>query len=161
MTVRSSPVIVVGYDDSPSARAALRLAVDRVGDGKLYVVHGYSAPADYWGRVQYDAILHAALEHGESVLEHAAEAEPRLASVDHETELVSGHPAEVIANVAETRGADEIIVGTRGFGRLRGAFGSVAHALLHEAKCPVTIIPDAALAPREGPGGQTAPEVRV
>ena len=70
------------------------------------------------------------------MLEHAAEAEPRLASVDHETELISGRPAEVIATVAETRGADEIIVGTRGFGRLRGAFGSVAHALLHEATCP-------------------------
>ena len=161
MTDRSSPVIVVGYDDSPSARAALGLAVDRVGDGKLYVVHGYSAPADYCGAVEYDAILHAALAHGESVLEHAAAAEPRLASVDHETELIPGRPAEVIANVAETRGADEIIIGTRGFGRLHGVFGSVAHALLHEAKCPVTIIPDAALAQLGETGGQSSPEVRV
>jgi hypothetical protein len=33
-----TPCIVVGYDGSPPARAGLALAVDRVGDGKLYIV---------------------------------------------------------------------------------------------------------------------------
>lgn len=159
MTDRTSPIIVVGYDDSEPARAALRLAVDRIGDGKLYIVHGYSAPADYWGGVQYDALTHAALTRGEWVLEQASDVEPRLASVDFETELIPGRPAEVIATVAETRDADEIIIGTRGFGRLRGAFGSVAHAVLHEATCPVTVIPDAALPHLEPAGAQASPEV--
>jgi hypothetical protein len=68
-----------------------------------------------------------------------------LADVDYELELIAGRPADVIATVATTRDADEIIIGTRGFGPLRGLLGSVAHALLHQAKCPVTVIPDAAL----------------
>jgi nucleotide-binding universal stress UspA family protein len=142
---RHSPCIIVGYDGSAASRAALRLAVDRVGDGKIFVVHGYDAPGDYWGGEHYDALLNVALTRGEHVLSQAAEVEPRLAQVDHELELIAGRPAAVIANVAKTREADEIIVGTRGFGRLRGALGSVAHGLLHEASCPVTIIPDAAL----------------
>ena len=142
---RSSPCIVVGYDDSASSRAALSLAVDRVGDGKVFVVHGYSPPGDYWGGEHYDALLNVALTRGEYVLSLAAQVEPRLAQVDHELELIEGRPADAIATVAKTRDADEIIVGTRGFGRLRGALGSVAHALLHEAPCPVTVIPDAAL----------------
>ena len=142
-----SPCIVVGYDGSPSSRAALRLAVDRARGGKLFIVHGYDAPADFWGSEHYDAAINAALTRGEQMLDRAkAELDARDADVAHELELIPGRAAEVIATVAETRGADEIIVGTRGYGPLRGiALGSVAHALLHQAACPVTVIPDAAV----------------
>ena len=51
--------------------------------------------------------------------------------------------------MANVRDADEIIVGTRGFGRIRGALGSVAHALLHDAR-PV-------LLDLGGPGLDVAP----
>lgn len=34
-----------------------------------------------------------------------------------------------------------LIVGSRGLGRFRGAFGSVSHALLHEADRPVVVVP--------------------
>jgi nucleotide-binding universal stress UspA family protein len=154
-----SPRIVVGYDGSASSRAALRLAIDHVGDGRIFVVHGYDAPADYWGSEHHDALLNVALTRGEHVLEQAREVEPRLAQVDHELELIAGRPAEVIATVAKTRDADGIIVGTRGFGRLRGALGSVAHGLLHEASCPVTIIPDAALQQPDAGAEQQSEEV--
>ena len=97
-----TPCIVVGYDGSPPARAAL--ALDRLVD-----------------------------------------ADPRLATIDYQTEVIGGRPAVVIAGVAEARGADSIIIGTRGFGRVRAVLGSVAHELLHEAGCPVTVIPEAAL----------------
>jgi nucleotide-binding universal stress UspA family protein len=142
---RPSPCIVVGYDGSPSSRAALRLAVERTGAGKLFLVHAYDAPPDYWGTEHHDALLNMALTRGERLLAQASELEPRLAGVTHELELIAGRPADVIATVAETRAADEIIVGTRGFGPLRGLLGSVAHGLLHQAMCPVTVIPDAAL----------------
>jgi nucleotide-binding universal stress UspA family protein len=35
--------------------------------------------------------------------------------------------------VANVRGADEIVIGTRGFGRVRALLGSVAHELIHLA----------------------------
>ena len=39
--------IVVGYDGSPASRAALARAADRAGeDGRIYIVHAYSVPAD-------------------------------------------------------------------------------------------------------------------
>jgi nucleotide-binding universal stress UspA family protein len=158
MTPQPPPRIVVGYDGSAASQAALRLAAARAGAGKVFVVHGYDAPADYWGGVHYDALLHAALDRGERILEQATAAVPELAGVEHELELIAGHPAEVIANVAAVRDADEIIVGTRGFGRIRGALGSVAHALLHEARCPVTVIPTAAV-PADGEAAERVEEV--
>lgn len=156
---RPAPCIVVGYDGSASAKVALRLAVDRVGDGKLFLVHGYDAPAHFRGAEAYDQHLNVALAQGERLLGEAAAVDPRLERVDHELELIAGRPAAVIVNVAEARRADEIIVGTRGFGPLRGALGSVAHALLREAACPLTVVPDAAvkrLAATPGPAAVTA-----
>lgn len=60
-------------------------------------------------------------------------------------------PADAIARVAEARHADEIIVGTRGFGRARAVLGSVSHELLHLASCPVTVLPERVAAPPERP----------
>jgi nucleotide-binding universal stress UspA family protein len=138
--------IVVGYDGSPPARVALQLAVDRIGDGKLFLVHAYEAPADFWGSEPYQELLDRGLQRGRDLLDRGAiDGDPRIADVDHELELIAGRPAEVIARVGEARGADEIIIGTRGFGRVRAVLGSVAHELLHEAACPVTVIPAAAL----------------
>ena len=144
----TGPTIVVAYDGSAAARAALSRAVDRVSGGKVFVVHAYSTPADYWGGDHYQEMLDRALERGENLLNTLLDAEPRLADVDHETELIPGTPAEVIANVAEVRHADEIIVGTRGFGPIRAMLGSVAHGLLHIAPCAVTVIPERAVATR-------------
>jgi nucleotide-binding universal stress UspA family protein len=47
--------------------------------------------------------------------------------------------------VATAHRADEIIVGSRGFGRARALLGSVAHELIHLADCPVTVIPERAV----------------
>jgi nucleotide-binding universal stress UspA family protein len=52
-----------------------------------------------------------------------------------------GSPAaEAIVRVAAAGKADEIIVGSRGFGRARALLGSVAHEVLHGAGCPITVI---------------------
>jgi nucleotide-binding universal stress UspA family protein len=46
------PLIVVGYDGSPASDAALNRAVARAGGtGRVIVVHAYSAPNDYLGRL--------------------------------------------------------------------------------------------------------------
>ena len=136
------PCVVVAYDGSPAAIAALRFAVDRAAGRKLFIVHAYDAPADYWGYEHYHELLNLALSRGEKLLQGLSTVEPRLAELDYETELIQGLPAEVVANVATVRGAEEIFLGTRGFGRLRAVLGSVAHELLHLAPCPVTVIPE-------------------
>jgi len=154
----TAPTIVVAYDSSPAARAALSLAVDRARGGKLFIVHAYGAPKDFWGAQHYQEVLDRALQRGEDLLDAVATIEPRLTEIEFETELIPGDPAEVVAKVAEVRGADEIILGTRGFGPLRAIMGSVAHGLLHLAPCPVTVIPERAVADagRSGESPSTA-----
>jgi nucleotide-binding universal stress UspA family protein len=50
-----------------------------------------------------------------------------------------------------TRDADEIVIGSRGFGPLRGVLGSVSHAVLHETDRIVLVIPGDAASAREAP----------
>jgi len=61
--------------------------------------------------------------------------------VEVERVVGEGHPARVLARVAAEQGADEIVVGARGTSRLRAMLGSVTHAILHEADCPVVVVP--------------------
>jgi nucleotide-binding universal stress UspA family protein len=141
MTTTSGRCIVVGYDGSVAADAALRLAADRVGDGIVYVVHAFDAPADFLGTPSYDDLLTHATEHGRALLDRLTTYAP-LAGAHWDSELLAGPPAAAIVKVAQTREADEIIMGSRGFGRMRALLGSVAHEVIHRADCPVTIIPE-------------------
>ena len=139
--------IVVGYDGSPAARAALARAVDRAGDdGHIYVVLAYFLPADWVGAPSYQSLMNVELVRAKSqVAELEEESGVDLSEVDYETELIGDRPARAIAGVAAAREADEIIIGTRGFGRARALLGSVAHELIHLAECPVTVIPERAV----------------
>jgi nucleotide-binding universal stress UspA family protein len=70
--------------------------------------------------------------------------ELREEEVDIELVVQRSHreAADVIAAVAEERGADVIVCGTRGLTVLAGILlGSVAQRLLHVAHCPVLVVP--------------------
>lgn len=136
--------IVVGYDGSPASRAAIARAVQQAGeDGRIYIVHAFSLPADYLGMPSYQQLLDAALGGAQARVERIEEeCGADLAGVAWETEIIGDAPARAIAGVAAARNADEIIVGTRGFGRARALLGSVAHELIHLADCPITVIPE-------------------
>jgi nucleotide-binding universal stress UspA family protein len=137
------PRIVVGYDGSETARAAVAWAAERAGrSGTVYVVHCFSGPVDW-----YDPLnaAHAPDDHekrGKAVLDALLlEGGNALLDVDYELELVGGNPAKGIKQVASEHNADEIAVGSHGFGKLRSALGSVSHDLLHDADRPVMVIP--------------------
>jgi nucleotide-binding universal stress UspA family protein len=136
--------IVVGYDGSPASRAALARAAERAGaDGRIYIVHAYSLPNDWLGMPNYQSLLDMELDRARALLdriEHESGAD--LQGAEYETEVIGDSPARAIAAVAAAREADEIIVGTRGFGRARALLGSVAHELIHLAGCPITVIPE-------------------
>jgi nucleotide-binding universal stress UspA family protein len=136
--------IVVGYDGSPASRAALARAAERAGgDGRIYIVHAYSLPADYIGAPNYQRLLDAALDQAQTrVARIEEESGADLQGVTWQTEVMGEAPARAIADVARARDADEIIVGTRGYGRARALLGSVAHQLIHLAECPITVIPE-------------------
>jgi len=137
------PIVVVGFDGSPASHVALSRAIQRTGPtGKLYVVHAWHAPEAWRGAGNYQPQLDRALDGAEAMIESATGAHPGLIDITWESELIAGPPAKSIADVAKIRGADEIVIGTRGFGRMRALLGSVAHELIHLADCPVTVIPE-------------------
>jgi nucleotide-binding universal stress UspA family protein len=148
------PCVVVGFDGSPASHVALSRAIERVGPyGKLYLVHAWEVPEAWRGRGTYQPYVDRALTEAEAVMERAVAAHPGLKGITWERELIGGPAARAIADVAEVRKADEIILGTRGFGRVRALLGSVAHELIHLAPCPVTVIPE-----RMVEAGAAAPE---
>jgi nucleotide-binding universal stress UspA family protein len=127
-TTDTHPIVVVGFDGSPASHVALSRAIQRVGStGTLYLVHAWQERPD---------------ADPEGVIEQAERAHPGLSDTRWETELIAGPAAAAIADVARIRNADEIMLGTRGFGRVRALLGSVAHELIHLADCPVTVIPE-------------------
>jgi nucleotide-binding universal stress UspA family protein len=137
------PCVVVGFDGSAASHVALSRAIDRVGsDGRLYLVHAWNVPETWRGSGTYQRFEDAALEGADAIVAEALQMHPSLADVSWESELIGGPPAKAIADVANVRGADEIIVGTRGFGRVRALLGSVAHEVIHLASCPVIVIPE-------------------
>lgn len=56
-------------------------------------------------------------------------------------EAVAGDPAEQILEFAKDAGADLVVVGSRGHGRLAGLLlGSVAQKVVAHAHCPVLVV---------------------
>ncbi|MFG1969747.1 universal stress protein [Nonomuraea fuscirosea] len=54
-------------------------------------------------------------------------------------ETVHGHPVEVLRQAAT--GAELLVVGSHGYGTFAGMLlGSVSHALLHQAPCPLAVV---------------------
>jgi nucleotide-binding universal stress UspA family protein len=140
--------VIVGYDGSPAARAALARAAHRAGaDRTVYIVHAYHLPTDWIAGPDYQQLLDVELNRARDLMGRLEEESGTdLQGVSWETEVIGDAPARAIAHVATTRDADEIIVGTRGFGRARALLGSVAHEVIHLAECPVTVIPERAVA---------------
>ena len=132
--------VVVGYDGSEAARAALAYAARRSCEGgRVVAVHAFHPVPDWLGSPNYQRTLDAYQEHGRQLLDSLNGASD--VGADLETSLLEGPPARAIVAAADARDADEIVVGSRGFGRVRGALGSVSHALLHETDRVVVVIP--------------------
>lgn len=134
--------MVVGYDGSSCAKAALTKAVELAkvtGDG-IAIVFGYEPPSMRAGGpvgYQRDAI--------EAIgKERMAEAMASIegSGVTAETIEIEELPADALVDVAEQRGATMIVVGTRGESALVGTIlGSTAYKLLHLSTLPVLVVP--------------------
>ena len=133
--------VVLGYDGSDAARAALQYAGERTaGGGRLYVVCVSEPPPSYLGSPYYQRAIDESLAYVRGLGEEAISLLP--AGADVAIELLEGSPSEAIVKVAQTRSADEIVVGSRGRGKLRAALGSVSQDVLHLADRPVVVIPN-------------------
>lgn len=133
--------IVLGYDESPGARAALTTAIDvasRFGE-QLVIVYGTEPP----GRLGEEHRTHEAAlaQLGGEAVRHALDA-ALAAGVDAVTELVSERPVDALLAEARQHDARFIVVGTWGESPIRGAIlGSTPHRLLHLSHVPVLCVP--------------------
>ncbi len=136
--------VVVGYDDSPGAAAALRVAIEvaqRWGE-PLLLVYGVAPPGGLGE--EFGAHRDALIELGRQATGHALDL-ARAAGVAAEVELVVAKPAEALVSVADRHDATVIVVGTSGESPIRGAFlGSTPHKLLQLSTRPVLCVPAAA-----------------
>jgi nucleotide-binding universal stress UspA family protein len=148
----------VGYDGSPQASAAVALAVRRAAQsGVVHIVHACPpTPQLLEMTVAASAIDHR--REGHALLDGLLLSN-ELLNCRFETELVEGSPADALVRIAAEHDADEIVVGTRGVGRIHGLPGSVAHELLAKSRCPVLVIPpDAVLGIEDRPLGSARGE---
>ena len=143
------PALVVGYDGSDFARAALLYAARRcAAGGRIIVACAHpEAPSDLAHSAR-DALNAQHAADAKSILDALAlDAPPELEEVTWSSETLAGAPAEALIALAAREDADEIVVGTHGRGRVSALLGSVAHDLLRLADRPVAVIPPRAVAP--------------
>lgn len=153
--------IVVGIDGSPESKRALRWAADeaRLRDADLQVVYAYGPPEEYnpyalaygvdagspdlaadereW-QERHDARAH---ERAEAVV-HGVVREVMPADDEVRTESIAvrdTRPARALMHSA--RGADLLVVGSRGRGGFAGLLlGSISQQCAHHAPCPVVVV---------------------
>lgn len=144
--------IVVGYDGSESAGAAVDWAAEQAErhDLPLSVI----SVVDYVGMLpsiyspsSWPSLFQEEAEHVAAKGEQRAR--KRAGSIDVIAEAFVGQVAEILIRIS--RDADRLVVGTRGHGELTGTLlGSVSFAVSAHARCPVVVVRGDSTAP--GPG---------
>jgi nucleotide-binding universal stress UspA family protein len=141
--------IVVGVDGSQGSQQALRWAAEeaRYRHARLHVVLAWEPPTQIVGGMGWIVpnaeMLAKYDERARERLDQAlAPLGDELEGIEIERSTVHGAPAAVLLEVA--KGANELVVGTRGRGGFVGLLlGSVSLQCSHHAPCPVVIVPPA------------------
>ena len=133
--------IVVGVDGSPSSMTALRWAIlqAELTGCEVEAVIAWRLPSRYG----FAAVTDRATDFEGDARKVLADALNEVSSVEPDvvirSSVVEGHPAEVLVRAA--RGADMLVVGSRGHGGFTEAvLGSVSQYCVHHAPCPVLVI---------------------
>lgn len=139
--------VVVGYDGSADAHEALEAAMDQLADGGvIHVVTAFdhpsrhqvarvldTLPAEFRDTFNVDATPRGYLQDAIRLLE--------LRGVRHEAHFIDDHAASAILDVADDVGADLIVIGTRGLGRVeRFLRGSVSARVANHARTSLMMV---------------------
>lgn len=133
--------LIVGYDDSAGARAALAAAIELAGElgDRVVIAFGYEPPGGIGEEVvaARDAVREIGQRFADRALARAA-----AAGVDAELALIDARPVDALLELAAARDARMIVVGSYGESPIRGAIlGAVPHKLLQLADRPVLAVP--------------------
>ncbi len=133
--------IVLGYDGSPGAQAALPHAVEFAKAFGVTLVVAFAYGANPVGGVTGD-VQRVTADLGTQFLEEAVAAAKQVdASVPVRTELIDGRAVEGLIALAENLGARVLVVGGNGRGAIVGTLlGSVGYRVVSETDVPVLIV---------------------
>lgn len=145
--------VTVGVDAWPGSQPAVEFAAEFAAQASapLVVLAAYraaytesGAPTLYWaleieGAVQFERVARQqALDASEAAAAAVRRWHPGLEVLP---KVVEGPPARVL--VDEAQGGGLLVVGARGDGGFAGLrLGSITHAVLHDATCPVAVVRD-------------------
>lgn len=140
--------IVVGVDGSAGAQAAVEFAAREAAahGAALRIVSAWEVPASVLasGGAAPDMSQSFEEEARGVVVEAAARVQALEPQIVREERLVEGRAGYVL--VDESENVDLIVIGRRGHGALSEfLLGSVSHHVADHAKCPVVIVPPAAV----------------
>ena len=153
------PVRGPAHDGSQPARAALLFAAPQAAPrGRAFVVHAHELPPDLLGFPYYDHLPSERRDRGEALLRDLPLHDDLLAGPGTTPSRSKVRQRQPSADVAGARHADQIVVGSRGLGRVRALLGSVSHDVLHIADRPVVVIPAAVTTDRVTRTSGTAPD---
>jgi nucleotide-binding universal stress UspA family protein len=141
--------IVIGTDGSRDAMRAVREGLDLASELNAHVtfVAVRTPPNAMWGAPVYQAELETSTLVAQKAIDEAI-ALADDAEIYAEYEILDGNAAEAIETVADTWGADYIVVGSRGRGAVKGVlFGSVSKALVTHSNRPVLVVKEPKHAP--------------
>jgi len=136
--------VLVAYDGSSQAEAALELALDSFPDAHVTLLTAID-PLDAGSRRRItlspfgDQWLENAREDASSTLDDAAD-RVHDADVDVDTAIEVGRPANVVVGYAEEHDVDHVVTGSHGrSGVTRILLGSVAETVIRRSPVPVTV----------------------
>ena len=142
--------IVVAVDGSESSNKVYNMAAQlaKLSNGKLIIVHVVVVPPlPLGGGLFYpdvsgiDKIRIDSEEAGRRLLQNYSEKSTNEYSISVETILAQGYPPDAIIREADAKGADLIVVGSRGFSGAKQFFiGSVPNSVLHHSSIPVLLV---------------------
>ena len=133
--------ILVATDGSAGGSAAVDAAFELAQEtGALVTIVCVRHIPELLGSPLYQRALSEELRQGRAVIDEAT-ARAKRAGVEVESEILSGHAAEEIVQLARLRDVDLIVVGSHGRGRVATALlGSIANLIVHNADRPVLVV---------------------
>jgi nucleotide-binding universal stress UspA family protein len=134
--------ILLAYDGSDYSNKALVYAgslAEQYG-AELWLIHAFPHTSDLLGYEDFEKLFAKRKSAGQAVLDEALQKLDK-SKLKVRAELLEGPEAESILKAAESSEADLIVMGTRGFGAVKGMLvGSVSRKVIHLARCPVMVV---------------------
>jgi nucleotide-binding universal stress UspA family protein len=134
-------VILVGADDSPTARRAVEAACEicAMSKGTLHIVTAFDSLSLVGGGDAHEFKNVINEDDGQALLQTLS-----FIAKKHGVEPVlhgaKGDAADILIAKADEIGADLIVVGNRGMKGVRRVLGSVPNSVAHGAACSVLIV---------------------